>query len=430
MYRSNPPISLFLLALFLMPTFAHANENNALNSTIRLFIYDENNVEVAQGAGVIVGSDQFNIFFVTAAHVVFGTNPKPGQTRVVRAEFRWRRGDQVEVRTPREQPDPRFDLAVGMIGKAKAGSRYSADRLPDYRILRDRETYEEVVAVGSGNGKLWKASAKTRIEEIRTLDLVIVNNGNIAPGDSGGAIFDTSYNLIGITKSVEGHHAFATPINFVQRELNRLGYEFDLDESRQSLKFPRRTPNPAPPQSSRQHVVAYVGVDFEGADLASLRRETVRSCAEGCKSQITKGCRAFTYIHPRVFSKPTTPNCYLKFGNGAPVANPDAVSGLLADERSVHASRLTGTKFSTIDYGLDYKAGWETTISARTQQSCKRSCAVDSNCRAYVYAGWFSSLKRCWLKFGRLNPIGGDPRLQSARKVNTIFVPSDLDQLR
>ncbi len=168
------------------------------NSVVFIVTYDENGSLKSYGSGVIISEDGL---VYTNYHVINGydrieiRNGKTVYTQVVITGF-----------------NPLFDAALLRIS--------TDDKFPDYiKTNESTPTVGEVIyALGNPQGYT-KTLSQGLISGIRELDGVrqIQYTASISPGSSGGALFNVSGELIGITASTlkTGQNLnFAIPINY------------------------------------------------------------------------------------------------------------------------------------------------------------------------------------------------------------------------
>lgn len=259
------------------------------------------------GSGVVIGDR----VLVTNAHVA-------GRTRHVRAAFS--DGNQTDA------------AVVGL------------DRLSDLAVLRtlndtppavpfgDAETLQVgqlVVAIGnpmglagsvttgvvSGLGRSLPAHSGTHT---RMIEDVIQTDAALNPGNSGGALVDTSARLVGVNTAVAGVGlGLAVPINDTTRHILRTLQEDG--HIRRSVLGVAVAPAPLPPALSerlgRSHGVRLVQVETGGpADQAGLRAGDVVVTIGGQPVDDAQALQRRLYGHP-----PGEPLAITTFRNGAMV---------------------------------------------------------------------------------------------------------------
>ena len=259
------------------------------------------------GSGVVIGDR----VLVTNAHVA-------GRTRHVRAAFA--DGNQMDA------------AVVGL------------DRLSDLAVLRtlddtpppvpfgDAATLQVgqlVVAIGnpmglagsvttgvvSGLGRSLPAHSGTHT---RMIEDVIQTDAALNPGNSGGALVDTSARLVGVNTAVAGVGlGLAVPINATTRHILRTLLEDG--HIRRSVLGVAVAPAPLPPALSerlgRSHGVRLVQVETGGpADQAGLRAGDVVVTIGGQPVDDAQALQRRLYGHP-----PGEPLAITTFRNGAMV---------------------------------------------------------------------------------------------------------------
>jgi trypsin-like peptidase len=149
------------------------------------------------GAGIIVGRDGRSLYIATAAHVV---RKEIDAERIV---VTFASGDtaQATLFSPRRAG---FDLAVLRVVSDSAPIRLWAprswDRLGDVEtVRRDDPTYP----VGCPPGRCWRAPARAdRVVGVDGLG-ILFQSSFVDPGSSGGALFNASWEVVGmITEDV------------------------------------------------------------------------------------------------------------------------------------------------------------------------------------------------------------------------------------
>jgi serine protease Do len=220
------------------------------------------------GSGVALTPDGF---ILTSAHVVSG----PG------------RGGQASFTDGREMhfevigSDPLSDLAV---------LRADADGLPPATLgdAEDLRTGQLVVAIGNPHGFAGSITAgvvsalgrslpaRTR-RTARIIDNVIQTDAALNPGNSGGALVDSSGRVVGINTAVAGIGlGLAVPINTATRAI--VGTLMSEGRVRRAYIGVAGGPRPLPPQA-RPHsplstaVEVIEVVDGSPADRAGVRAE-------------------------------------------------------------------------------------------------------------------------------------------------------------
>ncbi len=223
-------------------------------------------VPAGAGSGVALTPDGF---ILTSAHVVAG----PG--RAGRAAFT----DGRELRFEIVGADPLSDLAV---------LRAEADDLRP-AVLGDAEHLrvgQLVVAVGNPHGFAGSVTAgvvsalgrslpaRTR-RTARIIDNVIQTDAALNPGNSGGALVDSSVNVVGINTAVAGVGlGLAVPINEATRAI--IGALMTEGRVRRAYLGIAGGPRPLPPHAREHSPLATAVEVIEVVDGSPAHRAGVR----------------------------------------------------------------------------------------------------------------------------------------------------------
>lgn len=167
------------------------------------------------GAGIIFDRRPDSLYIVTALHVVRNSGNSASDIRV---QVRMVPGERFAARLLDAYPER--DLAVLRVDGVSAFERdlgsLRLDRLGDVNAVKVRD---EVFTVGQPNGTAWDFSVGgdvvTRIEPLA----FAFRSGSVAPGSSGGALFDAQRLLIGLVQKDVPPAAEAMRIDVVMRVL-------------------------------------------------------------------------------------------------------------------------------------------------------------------------------------------------------------------
>lgn len=145
-------------------------------------------------------------------------------------------------------------------------------------------------------------------------------------------------------------------------------------------------------------LVLYSGLDFFGADIASLTTPDLGACAVRCVERAGE-CRAFTFNTSPEARR--GPNCFLKTERGQLDGNSVAMSGLLlARGQGAPETFRVGVidpRESTFDE-VDLPGGDISSSphpAADTPPACRLACVQNEACRAYTFV---RAKKQCWMK--------------------------------
>jgi hypothetical protein len=176
--------------------------------------------ESSIGAGIIFDKGPDSLYIVTANHVVRRGTPEAGDIHVRLVML-------PGERLPAKLLDPFTDqdLAVLKVEGVSAFQRELAslrlDRLGDLDAVKVRD---EVYTIGQPNGKRWDVSAGgDRITRVEAVGFAFQSSG-VAPGSSGGALFNAQRLLIGLVQKDVPPSAEAIRIDVVMRVLRAEKY--------------------------------------------------------------------------------------------------------------------------------------------------------------------------------------------------------------
>jgi hypothetical protein len=202
----------------------------------RLVVMLDGTLDTARvvGAGVIVGIGHDRLYIATAYHVV---HSGPKQAKDLKVQVEWLPGEWF----PAELlggADKDLDLAV-LVAK---GARDLA--VPDlhWKILgspADLNPRDEVFPVGYPSGTPWFVSVQPHL--VSGVDAQVVKTeGNLVPGNSGGALFTKDWRMVGLVSSTGALLGESTRIDVVVDRLKAWGYpvQVELGEVK---------PSPSPP---------------------------------------------------------------------------------------------------------------------------------------------------------------------------------------
>jgi hypothetical protein len=145
------------------------------------------------------------------------------------------------------------------------------------------------------------------------------------------------------------------------------------------------------PRSAAAQLGERWGYDHRGGDYLNMVIRSVADCRQVCAADAR--CRAYTYLR----SKNT---CYLKDRVFRAEPNDDAVTGAKR-EYEIPSGPPPIVGGMTEEPGTDRPGYDYTHFAARGSEECKRACARDDRCRAYVFLSRFGN---CYLKSGVSSP--------------------------
>lgn len=175
-------------------------------------------------------------------------------------------------------------------------------------------------------------------------------------------------------------------------------------------------------------VAVYVGLDFYGGDIRSLRAPDLQACASECLAS-GQSCRAFTYNSDE--SRRVGPNCFMKNGRSQPDGNADAISGVLLrasdpDPDPLEVGVIDPRSGLVTDVDIPFKdISEKPTSNTKTAQECRISCVALDRCEAFTFV---KAKKQCWLKS---SSEGAQRRrgMVSGVKDRTTYSPAEIIEL-
>ncbi len=180
------------------------------------------------GAGIIVGATSENVFIATARHVL---SQQGVGVRDVWVVFPGQPNDSVRA-TQLQGRRAGLDLAVISVPLASASALRAGlpalDRRGDVRSLKSGAP---VTPVGCPQGVCWEAPSSP--DRILGIDLqgIIFQTNFIAPGSSGGALFNEWWEVVGLVTEEQPPRGQAIPIDRVVDQVRHWGYPADLKKA-------------------------------------------------------------------------------------------------------------------------------------------------------------------------------------------------------
>jgi len=168
------------------------------------------------GAGIVVGADSKDLYIATAGHVV-----RPGGAFAPRITvlFDGRPADSIRA-TALPQVSAELDLAVLRIPRRASAPLPTFDRLGDVRALRPGDP---VSPMGCPQGSCWTVPVTP--DRVVGIDRqgIVFESRFVAPGSSGGALFNEQWEVVGLVTEDEPPRANAIPIEEVTAQLEFWG---------------------------------------------------------------------------------------------------------------------------------------------------------------------------------------------------------------
>ncbi len=185
------------------------------------------------GAGIVFGHDSNNYYIATANHNVRQGEITAGKIRV------WFNRDANKAFDAQLQPhfDTTLDIAVLKV----AGSGLDPEMVP-YDRLADPKSIQRgdfVFPMGTPNGRPWAISLTPDRFAERREDWLYFESGFIAPGHSGGALWDEHLNIVGMIRTDQPPHGEALSIAKILALVKAWGYPVRLGVAQEDLFFDR-----------------------------------------------------------------------------------------------------------------------------------------------------------------------------------------------
>jgi hypothetical protein len=183
------------------------------------------------GAGITFGFGADRLYIVTANHVV-----RRGSQEIqnLRVELKWLPGEPVAA-TLLSQMDPNLDLAVlavkglSQLGLTRDTPRF--DQLGDPTALQRQDAAH---TLGYPNGNAWEMPVtEDRIVQASG-DSIKFQSAFLYPGNSGGALLNGKFELVGLVRKDEPPHGEAANFDLVIQKLRDWGYPVSLRRARAS----------------------------------------------------------------------------------------------------------------------------------------------------------------------------------------------------
>ncbi len=173
----------------------------------------------AMAAGIIFGTEADRTYILTANHNVrrgvAGQNP----AAEIVVQFRWLPGESTPA-TLLNSFDESLDLAVIAV-KQNPGAGLRLDWLGDSDSLSPGDS---VFFIGHPKGNLWEATVKPAAVSRHEGPRIYFQSELVAPGNSGGGLFNQNRELVGIVRKADPPYGEAVSIVAAIRWLQRFDY--------------------------------------------------------------------------------------------------------------------------------------------------------------------------------------------------------------
>lgn len=232
------------------------------------------------GAGLLVGADDANIFIVTAAHVL-----SPKGVDVANIEVRFRTSPDSTFTGHAVDVQFHADLDLALLRVVRDASTPDIDTATEYpfaRLTSAPEIGESAHLVGQTAGRSWSGSENPgQVGEIYTSEISVVASGG--PGLSGGSALDASGRVFGIVLSDNGVIIKVLPLPLIIEQLRDAGYTtvlaqgpsrpkaIDVDDALARLEIAKTSRSGANHgQGGAMERLVSAGYDFVGENLSGI----------------------------------------------------------------------------------------------------------------------------------------------------------------
>jgi hypothetical protein len=219
------------------------------------------------GAGIIVGRTSERLYIATAHHVV---RQATQQAERVEAQFRWLPGEWKKVSV---LADGDVDLDLGMLA-------VDAREVPNsdlaWAVLADPNALEpgaKVFPIGFPNAMPWFRPQQPQIIN-RVSAQHIHTEGQVFPGNSGGALVTEDWRLVGLVSNVSAVLAASTRMDRIVEKLQEWRYPVGL-----TLATSRTPTQPKPTQPDAELKPSDSG--FGGCSVAGVVVDAGRGSLSG-----------------------------------------------------------------------------------------------------------------------------------------------------
>lgn len=175
------------------------------------------------GAGVLFGAAQDRLYLATANHVV---RRGPVEATNVMVMLQWLPGEWVPARVL-ATVDAKSDLAVIAIPGLRTLS-FDTAWFGEGRLGAAPQRGDEVNFCGYGNGEAWHSLAKLDAVSAAAAESIRFQSAFLAQGDSGGALVNSRWQIIGLNLSDQQGGGQAIPMSRVLAKAKEWGYPVDI----------------------------------------------------------------------------------------------------------------------------------------------------------------------------------------------------------
>jgi hypothetical protein len=220
----HQPLWAIALMLFLSVFEASAqvrNEDSARRIQVMITAQMEDGSK--NGAGEILANASNRLYIVTANHVL-RNGPHPAKT--VKVKLSWLPGEAYDAELL-ENFDQSLDVGVLLIRDA---IKLSVPALP-FDSLGDSAALgrgDKVYSMGYPRGELWFSRPVPDVVSRASVNKIEFDSPSIAPGYSGGGLFNENWQLVGMIQKDNPPTAEALPINVVLDRVREWGYPVQL----------------------------------------------------------------------------------------------------------------------------------------------------------------------------------------------------------
>lgn len=229
-----------VLAWGLVASGGHATEasHDPRNLVVMIQIENPTMGERRYGAGIVVDQNDVQTIIATASHNLREDGQLHGRLLPeLKVQFRPWPGHFVPARVAPGKTDPLLDLAVLLIDGKDApqvlGEYVGRGVLREQRLSPRGERGR---VVGYGGGVPWSHELEpeplTRTSETE----IRIETPEIAPGQSGGGVFDENWSLVGMAVQADPPHAIARPISLILDQLRAWNFQIGLEGDRNARR--------------------------------------------------------------------------------------------------------------------------------------------------------------------------------------------------
>ena len=188
------------------------------------------------GAGIIVGRGPDRLYVATANHVV--RQPQEKNITQLEVMLRWLPGEWHPASVTADF-DQQLDLAVVSVPNAKA--LLAQVQLNPARLAHEVKRTNQVFPIGYAGGTQWYSRVTPDLVSDVTTDTIRFETSlELQPGQSGGALVNANYEIVGVVKHYATPHAVAVPMKRVVEWLEQRNYPVFLSAASSA-------PPPPPP---------------------------------------------------------------------------------------------------------------------------------------------------------------------------------------